>query len=69
MQNILRESALFFLELEIVLVFRKILGHGNEFVADVIPSFEGFVCTGARRARSLALGLREAAGGGHAGDE
>jgi len=57
-QKILRKGALVFLHLEIVLVLGKILGHGDEFIADLVPPFESFVGAGAHSSRSLILCLR-----------
>src|SRR5258708_12631583 len=51
------EGALVFLYFEIVLVFREILGHGDQPVADVVPPLEGLVRPGTRGTGGLILRL------------
>ena len=41
MEKILCKRPLVFLQLEVVLVLRKILGHGNQLLADLVPPFRG----------------------------
>jgi hypothetical protein len=53
----LGKGALVFLQLEIVLVFGKILGHGDEFVPDAVPHCQRLVCSRTRSTRSLILRL------------
>jgi hypothetical protein len=57
MQSIFCKGALVLLQLEIVLVFGKILDHGDESVSDEIPHFQRFVGSGTGRAHSLTLGF------------
>src|SRR4029077_15608125 len=54
---ILSKGALVFLQLEIVLVFGKILGHGNELLPDVVPPVQHLIGSRARGARRLILRL------------
>ena len=56
-EKIQRKGALVLLHLEVVLVFGKILRHGDEFVPDVIPPLQHLVGMGKRRLRRLVLGL------------
>ena len=46
MQKIQSKGALVFLQLVVVLVLGKILGLGEEFVADVVPAFQGLLGSG-----------------------
>ncbi len=57
MQKIQRKRTLIFLQLVVVLVFGKILGHGDELVPDVVPAIKRLIGTGASRLRSLILRL------------
>src|SRR5712664_2623933 len=56
-QKIFGEGALVFLYLEIVLVFRKILGHGYQLIADLVPPLEGLVRPRTRGSHGLILRL------------
>jgi hypothetical protein len=56
-EKILGEGALVLLHLEVVFVFGKILGHGDEFVPDVVPPVQHLVGSGKCRTRSLILRL------------
>jgi hypothetical protein len=53
----LGKGALESLHLEVVFVFGKILGHGDEFVPDAVPHCQRLVCSGTRRTRRLILRL------------
>jgi hypothetical protein len=56
-EKIQGKGALVLLHLEIVLVFGKILRHGDEFVPDVVPPLQHLVGSRARRTRRLVLRL------------
>jgi hypothetical protein len=56
-EKIQGKGALVRLHLKIVLVFGKILRHGDEFVPDVVPPVQHLIGTRTRRSRRLALGL------------
>jgi len=56
-EKILRKGALVLLHLEIVLVFGKILCHGDELVPDVVLPIQHLIGSRARRTRSLVLRL------------
>src|ERR1700691_3079768 len=60
MEKILRKAALVSLQLEVVLVFGKILGHRDEFVPDLVPHVQRLVSSGTRLTRSLILRLARA---------
>jgi len=51
------KGALVLLQLKIVLVFGKILRHGDEFVLDVVPPIQHHIGRRTRRARRLGLRL------------
>src|SRR6266849_5038182 len=71
-QKILGKGALAFLYLEIVFVFRKILGHGYQPIADVVPPLEGLFRPRTRGTRGLilrlALSVKTRAGEGEQSD-
>jgi hypothetical protein len=54
-EEILCKGALVRLHLEIVLVLGEILGHGDEFVADVVPHVQHLVGPGLRGLWTLSL--------------
>src|SRR6267142_3005977 len=56
-QKVFGEGALVFLYLEIVLVFGKILGHGDQLIADLVPPLERLVRPRMRGTRWLTLRL------------
>src|SRR5580704_2284534 len=56
MKKIQGKSTLVLLHLEIVLVFGKILSHGDKFVPDVVPSVQHLI--GSRACRTWKLILR-----------
>ena len=69
--KILSKGALVFLHFEIVFVFGKILGHGDELVADLVPPLEGFLSPGTdgtRRLAGLALSIKTCTGEGEQSD-
>ena len=51
------QGALVLLQLKIVLVFGKVLRHGDEFVPDVVPSLRHLLGTRTRRTRRRVLRL------------
>jgi len=57
-QKIQGKGTLVLLHFEIVFVFRKILGHGDELVADLVPPVQHLFRWAARRGWRLILGLR-----------
>jgi hypothetical protein len=56
-QKVQGEGTLVFLQLVIVLVFGKILRHGDEFVPDAVPPVQHLIGRRARGTRRLALRL------------
>jgi hypothetical protein len=56
-EKILGKSALFFLHLEIVFVFREITGHCDEFVPYVVPPVQHLIRSRSCRTRRLVLRL------------
>src|SRR5712692_330578 len=66
------KGALVFLYFEIVLVFRKILGHGDQLIADLVPPLEGLVRPRTHGTRGLilrlALSIKTRAGEGEQSD-
>jgi hypothetical protein len=61
-QKILRKGALVLLHFEIVLVFGKIFGHGDQLVADLVPPFQGLVRPGTHGPCRLIMRLAWAVG-------
>jgi hypothetical protein len=57
MEKIQGKGALVLLHLKIVLVFGKVLRHGDEFVPDVVPPVHHLIGTRTRRTRRLVLRL------------
>ncbi|PYU18518.1 MAG: hypothetical protein DMG32_26110 [Acidobacteria bacterium] len=57
MEKIQGKGTLVLLHLEIVLVFGKILRHGDEFVPDGVPPVQHLIGTRMRRTRRLVLRL------------
>ena len=55
MQNILRKPALVFLQLKVIFILGKILGHGDELVPDVVLPLPRLGGSGFRGTRSLIL--------------